>query len=105
MEPQPLNIFVVGVDDIHLAQLEALPRANAYRFHALFTHRELKKSHQFPVQQLLDEGCARLKSFPGRVDAVIGYWDFPVSTVLPLLRGAVGLPGPSLESVLTCEHS
>jgi hypothetical protein len=104
MAPQRLNIFVVGLDDLHLAQLEALPGADAYRFHALLTHRELKQSDQFPVQRLLDEGCARLKSFPGGVDAVIGYWDFPVSTILPLLREAVCLPGPTLESVLKCEH-
>ena len=99
-----LNIFVVGLDDLHLAQLKALPGADAYRFHALFTYWELKQAHQFPVQQLLDEGCARLKSFPDGVDAVIGYLDFPVSTVLPLLREAAGLPGPSIESVLKCEH-
>ena len=104
MAPQRLNIFVVGLDDLHLAQLEALPGADAYRFHALLTHRELKQSDQFPVQRLLDEGCVRLKSFPGGVDAVIGYWDFPVSTILPLLREAVCLPGPTLESVLKCEH-
>ena len=104
MVEKPLNIFVVGLDNLHLAQMKALPGANAYRFHALFTHQELKQAVQFPVQQLLEEGCARLKSFRDGVDAVIGYWDFPVSTVLPLLRGAVGLPGPSLESVLKCEH-
>jgi hypothetical protein len=103
-EPRPLNIFVVGLDSLHLAQLEALPGAGAYRFHALFTIQELKQSDHFPVQQLLSEGCARLKAFADGVDAVIGHWDFPVSTVLPLLREAVGLPGPTLESVLKCEH-
>ena len=104
MNAPRLDIFVVGLDDLNLAQLEALPGADAYRFHALLTHRELKLADEFPVRRLLDEGCNRLKSFAGGVDAVVGYWDFPVSTVLPLLREAIGLPGPTLESVLKCEH-
>jgi len=100
----PLEVFVVGLDDLHLRQLHSLPNADAYRFHALLTYEEIKRSPEFPVKQLLDAGRATLRDFPGGVDAVIGYWDFPVSTVLPLLREAVGLPGPSLESVLKCEH-
>ena len=100
----PLNIFVVGLDDFHLVQLKTLPNASDYQFHPLFTRQELKQQNHFPVQELLEEGIARLKAFPARVDAVVGYWDFPVSTVLPLMREAVGLPTTSLESVLKCEH-
>ena len=98
------NVFVVGLDDFHLAQLRTLPAAAECEFHALFTHRELKSCGCFPVGRLLTEGVEQLQQFPGSVDAVIGYWDFPVSTVLPILREAVGLPGPSLEAVLKCEH-
>jgi hypothetical protein len=104
MPGTPLNIFVVGLDDLHLAQLKTLPDAANYRFHPLFAYRELKQQDHFPVQELLHDGVARLKAFPDRVDAIVGYWDFPVSTVLPLLREAVGLPTTSLESVLKCEH-
>jgi len=100
----PLNIFVVGLDDFHLVQLKTLPNASDYQFHPLFTRQELKQQNHFPVQELLEDGIARLKAFPARVDAVVGYWDFPVSTVLPLMREAVGLPTTSLESILKCEH-
>jgi biotin carboxylase len=98
------DVFVVGLDDVHGAQLKALPGSDRYRFHALFSHRQIKQAAQFPVQEMLDLGSARLRAFAQGVDAVIGYWDFPVSTLLPLLRSSVGLPGPSLESVLKCEH-
>lgn len=104
MEQKRFNIFVVGLDDFHLAQLRSLPDASQYRFHALFTRAELKQQDHFPVDMLLGEGVERLKSFPGRIDAVVGYWDFPVSTVLPILRQAIGLATTSLESVLKCEH-
>jgi hypothetical protein len=98
------NIFVVGLDDFHLAQLRALPGADRYAFHPLFTAREIKQQQSFPVPRLLDEGVRILGSFPDRVDAVVGYWDFPVSTALPVLRRPLGLPGPTLEAVLRCEH-
>lgn len=98
------NIFVVGLDDLHRAQLETLPGAEQYAFHPLFTYSEVKQQERFPVARLLAQGTHILQSFPGHVDAVVGYWDFPVSTALPILRRPLGLPGPSLEAVLTCEH-
>jgi hypothetical protein len=98
------NIFVVGLDDFHLAQLQTLPGADDYTFHPLLTYAEVKQQDDFPVARLLDEGTRVLQAFQGRVDAVIGYWDFPVSTTLPILRRAMNLPGPSLEAVLQCEH-
>ena len=100
----PYNIFVVGLDDFHLAQLQKLPGAVQYAFHPLFTREELKCGNHFPVREMLEDGPRRMREFSGRVDAVVGYWDFPVSTVLPLLRKPLDLPGPSLEAVLKCEH-
>jgi biotin carboxylase len=99
-----LHIFVVGLEDFHLEQLESLPNAGNYRFHALFTHRDIKNRDHLPVKELLTDGIGQLQAFPEHVDAIVGYWDFPVSTLLPLLRQAVGLQTPSLESVLKCEH-
>jgi hypothetical protein len=98
------QIFVVGLDPFHLAQLRTLPGADHYAFHALLGQREIKQQDRFPVAWLLDEGIRRLRASPDGVDAVVGYWDFPVSTVLPILRSAVGLPGPTLKAVLGCEH-
>jgi hypothetical protein len=102
--PAVKNIFVVGLDDFHPAQLETLPGAEQYAYHPLFTYREIKQQKSFPVARLLEQGTHTLQSFPESVDAVIGYWDFPVSTTLPILRRSLGLPGPSLEAVLKCEH-
>lgn len=98
------QIVIVGLDDQHLEQLRALPGASAYHFEALLTRDQVKHAAQFPVGWLLSEGVDQLRAKRRQVDAVIGYWDFPVSTVLPILRRAIGLPGPSLEAVLACEH-
>ena len=98
------NIFVAGLDAFHLNQLTALKGAEQYCFHPLMSYEEIKCGDTFPVQEFLEHSHQRLTSFAGTVDAVVGYWDFPVSTVLPLVRKIVGLGGPTLESVLKCEH-
>ena len=56
------------------------------------------------MQDLLDEALRQLELFDGRVDAVIGFWDFPVSTMVPMLCQRLGLRWASLESVVKCEH-
>ena len=38
------------------------------------------------------------------VDAVVGYWDFPVTSMMPILCREFGLPSASLEAILKCEH-
>jgi len=98
------NIFVAGLDAFHLNQLTALKQAGQYSFHPLMSYEEIKCGETFPVQEFLEHSHQKLTSFAGTVDAVVGYWDFPVSTVLPLVRRIVGLGGPTLESVLKCEH-
>ncbi|MGD8784679.1 MAG: ATP-grasp domain-containing protein [Thioalkalispiraceae bacterium] len=98
------NIFVFGADEFNLAQMRALDVASEYCFHPLFTHEEVKAGPQFPVQQLYTGALEQLGQFSGPIDAIVGYWDFPVSTMLPLLRKPYDLPSPSFESVLKCEH-
>jgi len=98
------NIFVVGLDAFNLAQLQTLRHASAYRFHSLISYEEIKGGERFPVREFLSEAEHTLGNFQDRIDAIVGYWDFPVSTLLPVLRRDQGLPGPTLEAVLKCEH-
>lgn len=98
------NIFVFGSDDFNLAQMRALDEARQFRFYELFRHAEIKADREIPAQRLYEAALARLHRFSGPIDAIIGYWDFPVSTTLPLLRKPFGLPSPSFEAVLKCEH-
>lgn len=98
------NIFVFGADEFNLAQMRSLEGAQQYRFHELFHHRDVKAGSEFPVEALYEGALKQLKNFPGPVDAIVGYWDFPVSTMLPLLRQPFGLPSPDFEAVLKCEH-
>ncbi|KOX10244.1 acetyl-CoA carboxylase biotin carboxylase subunit family protein [Nocardiopsis sp. NRRL B-16309] len=98
------NVFVLGLDEQNLDVLESLPGADGYRFRPLLGWEELGQEHEVDMPALLALAERRLDSFEGTVDAVIGYWDFPVSSLVPLLCAPRGLRSTSLESVVRCEH-
>ncbi|SEM68385.1 ATP-grasp domain-containing protein [Nitrosomonas marina] len=98
------NIFVFGADEFNISQMQALASAKDYCFHELLTHQQVKGWNGYSLQNIHKSAMERLKAFPGSIDAIVGYWDFPVSTMLPLLRQPFGLPSPSYRSVLICEH-
>lgn len=102
-DQQPRTIAVPGLDDHNREVLERLPGAERYRFLPLLSIEELQYGDDIPVLELLEKAKAELDR-AGRVDGVIGFWDFPVSTMVPLLCAHLGTPGPTLDAVLRCEH-
>jgi hypothetical protein len=100
----PKNIFVIALDGLNLRLLRTVRGAEGYRFIGLLDYDEAVGAERFTLGDLLDKAERGLAAFRGPIDAVVGYWDFPTSCLLPLLRQRVGLPSPSLESVLKCEH-
>ncbi|MEU7155891.1 ATP-grasp domain-containing protein [Streptomyces chrestomyceticus] len=97
------NIFVLGLEAANLPALHDVPDADRYRFHPLLTIRELQVG-EVSVPGLLDKAQQQLDSFDGSVDAIVGYWDFPVSTLVPILSERYGTRSTSLASVVKCEH-
>ncbi len=98
------NIFVFGADEFNLSLMRSLESAREYCFHELYQYCEVKTGKEIPVKTLYEGAVAQLKNYPSSVDAIVGYWDFPVSTMLPLMCQSFGLPSPSFEAVLKCEH-
>lgn len=99
----PANIFVLGLDEFNLETLHHLPSAD-YAFHPLLGKDELIGIDEIDLADLLDRAQRQLAAFDGPVDAVIGYWDFPVSSMVPIICQRLGLRSASLEAVVKCEH-
>jgi hypothetical protein len=99
----PENVFVVGLNEHNQRILEDMPDAEQFRFHPLLSFDEIY-GEEIPFAAVLAKAERALDAFDGKIDAIIGLWDFPVSTMLPILRERVGLPGASLEEVVKCEH-
>ena len=97
------NIVVLGLDDWNRELMERVPDADRYEFHGLLTIGEMQVG-DIPIVELLRTAEEKLAAFDGQIDAIIGFYDFPVSTIVPLLCRKFGVRGPSLEAVLRCEH-
>lgn len=100
----PQNVFVLGLDDLNLQSLRRAPGADELVFHPLLTVEELRHGDDIPIAELIEKAARQLQAFNGSIDAIVGYWDFPVSCMLPILCERFGLPSTSLESRLKCEH-
>lgn len=98
------NLFILGIDDFNLEQLSAIRNADNYRFNSLMSFDEVKAQGTYPFQSVLDQARDTLERFDGRIDAIVGYWDFPVTSVAAVLCREFGLPSPTVESVACCEH-
>ena len=98
------NIFIVGLNDFNLAKLRRLRGADQLAFHGLLDPAEVYDTEIFPIADMLERAEAQLRAFDGPIDAIAGYMDFPVSTMLPILCHRFGTRTTSLESLLKCEH-
>lgn len=98
------NIFVVGLDEFNRKYLKDVSRASEYEFHQLLTFDEVVPGPNFDIPFLLQKAQDQISRFPGSIDAIVSYWDFPAVLMMPVLRKKMDLPGPELESILRCEH-
>ncbi len=100
-----MNVFVLGPDPFNRAQLEQLPGAGQrYRFQELLDHETVRGSQDYPIDEWLDRCRTQLDAFDGSVDAIVSFWDFPVTEVAAVLCQERDLVSPGLESVLQCQH-
>ena len=98
------NVFVLGLDAHNAAHPARLPDADRYRFHPLLRDGELAGGETIDLPGLLDAAQRQIEAFDGPVHAVIGFWDFPVSTMVPILCERLGLRWATTEAVVKCEH-
>lgn len=98
------NIFVLGLDGFNREKLEAIRQSDSHRFHGLLEVSQVSGAQEFDFEALLKEATKTLEGFQGSVDGIVNFWDFPASAIHAILCERYDLPGPSLESVVKCDH-
>ncbi len=101
---EPIDLFVLGLDDFNLAKLQAADIGSMINIYPLLDMDSVTSSQDYDVRATLDAAEARLRAHPQPVAGIIGYWDFPVSLMVPILAQRLGLTAPSVEAVVGCEH-
>lgn len=102
------DLFIIGLDPFNREKLASIRHAERYNFHGVLDPAEVFDTYDFPIADMLSRAEGQIRQWQqesGRdVAGIVGYMDFPVSTMLPLLCEKFGVVSPSLESLLACEH-
>lgn len=103
---RPLRVFVVGCDAFSMRMLQTVDWGTNIEFVPLLGIEEVRPSDHGPPDfiELTSTAMSRLETDGSHVDAVVGWWDFPTTGLVPVLRESMGLPGANLRSVATLEH-
>jgi len=94
----------MGLDEPNKRALETIHHAEPCEFHTLLDYEDTIHLDHYPVEDMLQKARAQLDAFDGSVDAIIAQWDFPVTSMVPILCRERGLRSISLESSLKCGH-
>jgi len=98
------NVFVIGLNDLNAERLKRLRGVEDIEFHGLVEPAKVYDTQEFDIPEMLADSEKVLDNFDGSIDAIVGYMDFPVSTMLPILCDKYGTRNASLEALLKCEH-
>ncbi|MFW5824303.1 MAG: ATP-grasp domain-containing protein [Marinobacter sp.] len=98
------HIFVLAMDELQRRELGTIRNPEQYTFHGVLDQETLVEAETIDFDDLLDQARRSVKEAGTPVDAIIAHWDFPTSILAPILCKEFGVPSPSLESVLKCEH-
>lgn len=102
---EPRDVFVLGAHDFHQRHLAAVEASDpGLRIHRLLTYRELRKARSVDIRTLLSRAERQLVEAEVAPDGIATYWDFPSSSMVPMLCERRGLPTAGLAATLRCEH-
>lgn len=98
------NIFILGHDEHHSADLLQIHDVEQFQFHPLLHSEEVIRQDNFFIDEKLEKARKILRDFGGSIDAIVCHWDFPATSMAAILCEEFNLPAPSLEAILKCSH-
>ncbi len=98
------NLFIVSLDEFNHSVLRRVENYEELEIRPVLSMEETVESDTLSFNELLDKAKRQLREFEGRIDGIMGWWDFPTTCLMPALCQEFGLPSNSLKSVLQCEH-
>lgn len=89
-----------------MTMLDTVDWSSDIEFVPLLDIEEVRPSGDEPPDflGLVETAEQRIAADGGAVDAVVGWWDFPTTGLVPVLRNRLGFPGADLRSVAALEH-
>lgn len=98
------HIYVLGGDPFNMRLMRQMEGAETMIFHQLLAPEEIVHLKTFDMPKLMQKALKQVRQADYPPDAVVGYWDFPSITLLPILQYELGLRGADRLASLRCEH-
>ncbi|MEX2573894.1 MAG: ATP-grasp domain-containing protein [Balneolaceae bacterium] len=98
------HICVVGIDEINRDMLNSFDGSGEYEYHSVLDVSEIQGRDNYSIRKLQEKAQSAIDSLPGKPDAVVGFWNFPVTCLVPLLARDNNLPGLPLPALVRCLH-
>lgn len=99
------DVFVIGADPYNLDLIRQIPGADDWRLIPTLERDDVQPPSGRTNFNELYEGARKIiDDHGGAPDAIIGYLDFPATSLLSLLNRDFNMPGASPEAVARCEH-
>ena len=98
------HVFVIGAEPFNMERLHQLPAAGRCEFHSALDLGDIRHIDQFDMEAIIDRTFHNIENASVPVDAVVAYYDFPASTLVPIVAQRFGLRGPTVRSVMKCEN-
>src|SRR6056297_349072 len=99
------TVVVIGADDHNLEMIRAIPEADQWNIERVLEWEDVQPDHgRIDFDDLYRTAREKIDALDDGPDAIIGYLDFPVTSLVALLTRDYGLPGATPEAVACCEH-
>jgi len=99
------TVVVIGADDHNLEMIRAIPEADQWNIERVLEWEDVQPDHgRIDFDDLYRTAREKIDALDDCPDAIIGYLDFPVTSLVALLTRDYGLSGASPEAVACCEH-
>ncbi|WP_340105708.1 ATP-grasp domain-containing protein [Rhodohalobacter sp. 8-1] len=98
------RVCVIGVDEFNSKKLNAFEGAQEYDYHSILEVSELQHCETYDMAELMSKAMDQIDDMDETPDAIVGFWNFPVTCLTPMLAREYNLPHLPLDALIKCEH-
>lgn len=98
------RICVIGIDEFNSKKLNAFESSQEYEYHSILDVSEIQHCETYDMEELMSKAVDQIDALDHSPDAIVGFWNFPVTCLTPLLAREYNLPHLPLDALIKCEH-
>lgn len=98
------RICVIGIDEFNSKKLNVFEGSQEYDYYPILDVSELQHCDTYNMEELMNKAMDQIDDLDNTPDAIVGFWNFPVTCLTPMLAREYSLPHLPLDALIKCEH-